>query len=245
MPLPIEETNLGGIGSDDDKAARKAAAKMEFRWQDGVGSFPGVEIWRVENRRTEDDNPDFGISPWPAKKYGQFHRGDSYIVLSTTEDPDNSDKFWHNIYFWIGSKSTADEYGVAAYKAVELDEMLGGGPMQHQEVEGRESKGFANCFPKGISYLEGGVDTGFRKVDGGDDLKEVKRLYRIHKKPACKTTRCFEVPLKCSLLNDGDAFLLDAGSIIYTWFGSTVSEFERSKSVSVAHNLRQNRLGNC
>lgn len=204
-----------------------------------------IEIWRVENERTENDTPDFGIKPWPVKKYGKFHRGDSYIVLATTEDPDGDKLLW-DIHFWIGSESSQDEYGVAAYKAVELDDLLGGDPMQHREVEGRESKVFLNCFPNGITYLDGGVASGFRKVseDDEDDL-DISCLFRVYKKPSCRTTQCFQVPLKCSSLNDGDAFLLDAGDKIYTWFGSSVSAFEKSKSASVAHNIRENRLGKC
>lgn len=245
MTLPIEETNLAGIGSPEDKAAREAAAKMNFHWEEGVvGSTPGLEIWRVENKRTEDDHPDFGIAVWPTKKYGQFHRGDSYIVLMTTKDPTGGDKLLHDIYFWIGSESTQDEYGVAAYKSVELDDLLGGAPMQYREIEGQESQGFASCFPKGIKYMEGGIDSGFRKVSDSDTDKIIN-LYRVYKKKGQQTTRCFQVPLKCSMLNEGDAFLLDAGSKIYTWFGSSVSAFERSKSASMAHNIKENRLGNC
>ena len=243
----MEGTNLEGIGSAEDVAAREAAASMEFHWDaESTGSKPGVEIWRVENKRTDSGAPNFGIKDWPMKQYGQFHRGDSYIVLSTTK---SGDKLLHDVYFWIGSESSQDEYGVAAYKAVELDELLGGEPVQHREVEGKESVGFAKCFPKGITYIEGGVDSGFRKVseeDGGDTPFSVtQHLYRVVKKKGEQTTRCFEVPLKCSSLNEGDAFLLDAGSKIYTWFGSSVSPFERSKSATVAHNLKENRLKNC
>lgn len=245
MSLPIEETNLAYIGSDSDKAAREAAAQMEFSWSSATGSKPGVEIWRVENARTESGNPDFGIAAWPEKKYGKFHRGDSYIVLQTTKD-ESGDKLLWDIYFWIGSQSSQDEYGVAAYKVVELDDLLGGEPMQHREVEGRESQGFVSCFPKGLTYLEGGVDSGFRKVSEDDELDDIHKLYRVYKNPASHTTRCFEVPCKFSSLNDGDAFLLDAGDRVYTWFGSTVSAFERSKSASLAHNIREARGGgNC
>ncbi|KAL9188827.1 hypothetical protein ACHAXT_007205 [Thalassiosira profunda] len=220
------------------------AAKIAFDWPAATGTSPGVEVWRVENKRTDNDNPDFGIKPWPTSKYGQFHRGDSYIVLHTTKDPDGDKLYW-DVHFWIGSGSTQDEYGVAAYKTVELDDILGGEPVQHREVEGRESPGFSDCFPKGITYLEGGVDSGFRHVEADDNELEtdVKRLYRVQKKG--KTTRCFQVPLSCSSLNDGDAFLLDAGDKVYTWFGSGVSAFERSKSATVAHNIKENRLGDC
>ena len=241
--LPIEETNLAGIGSDEDKAAREAAAKIDFHWE-GAGTQPGIEIWRVENKRDANDNPDFGIAPWPKKKYGQFHRGDSYIVLLTTKDESGSERFLYDIFFWIGSESSQDEYGVAAYKANELDDLLGGTPVQHREIEGQESEDFVKCFPKGITYLKGGIDSGFRKVSDMD-VEAIKRLYRIYKKPGEQVTRCFEVPLNCSSLNDGDAFLLDAGNKIYTWFGSTVSGFEKNKSASVAHNLREGRLKDC
>mmetsp|Transcript_26688 Transcript_26688/g.55029 ORF Transcript_26688/g.55029 Transcript_26688/m.55029 type:complete len:226 (-) Transcript_26688:1498-2175(-) len=208
MDLPIEETNLAGIGSDEDKAARQAAAKMDFNWE-GAGSNEGIEIWRVENKRDENDNPDFGIAPWPKKNYGQFHRGDSYIVLLTSKDGENLDggMLW-DIFFWIGSESSQDEYGVAAYKANELDDLLGSAPVQHREIEGHESDDFVKCFPKGITYLEGGVESGFRKVSELDGTVQLKRLYKFHKGPKDHAARCSEVSLKCSSLNDGDAFFV-------------------------------------
>jgi len=241
--LPIEETNLAGIGSDEDKAAREVAAKIDFHWNETVGSKPGIEIWRVENKRTENDKPDFGIAIWPKRQHGKFHRGDSYIILVTTKDP-NGDMLLWDIHYWIGSESTQDEYGVAAYKVVELDELLDGDPMQHREIEGRESRGFLSCFSKGIMYLEGGFDSGFRHVSKEED--DIRRLYRVHRRAGEKgPPRILEVPFTSASLNDGDAFLVDASSKIYTWFGSSVSAFERSKSASVAHNIKENRLGHC
>lgn len=241
MDTPLEESNLAFIGSDEDKAAREAAAKCEVNWE-GAGQKEGIQIWRVENRRDDNDNPVFGINPWPEKYYGHFHRGDSYIVLQTSKDQEGS-MFW-DIYFWIGSESSQDEYGVAAYKANELDDLLGDAPVQHREVEGLESLDFTGCFPNGVQYLEGGIDSGFRNVEADEGTMELPtRLMEIRKTRS--VTRSFQVPLTYESLNEGDAFLLDHGKTIFTWFGENCSPFEKSHAAEMAHNMAGNRHGHC
>ena len=53
-----------------------------------------------------------------------------------------------DLFFWLGAESSQDEQGVAAYMTVELDEMLGGGPVQHRELQGYESGRFMQCFTR-------------------------------------------------------------------------------------------------
>ncbi len=50
--------------------------------------------------------------------------------------------------------------GVAAYKTVELDDFLGGSPVEHREVQENESPEFMELFKNKVEYLEGGIETG-------------------------------------------------------------------------------------
>lgn len=244
MDTPLEESNLAHIGSDEDKAAREAAAKLELNWE-GCGKDVGIEIWRVENKRDENGNPDFGINEWPKSQYGEFYSGDSYIVLKTSKVPGEEDLQW-DIYFWIGSQSSQDEYGVAAYKANELDDLLGDEPVQHREVQGLESREFSDCFPQGIRYLKGGISSGFRKVgadsDTGAERPNSLLLVRKGGKRG-SPIRSHGKPVATSSLNQGDAFVLDTSAVVYTWYGSDCSPFEKQRAVEVADSIVAHRAG--
>lgn len=209
-----------------------------MNWE-GAGTEPGVQVWRVENKRTEDGNPDFGIAPWEGAA-GEFYSGDSYIVLETQQDGEGA-LYW-DVYFWIGAESSQDEYGVAAYKANELDDLLGDAPIQHRETEGYESEAFFECFPDGVRYLKGGIASGFRDVDADEGaIAEAPSRLFIVRKTATGKIRSRLVPLSCESLNQGDAFVLDAVDKIYSWYGESCSPFEKMKAVTVANNLAKAR----
>lgn len=196
----------------------------------GVGQKVGLEIWRVEQLKVIKKGAD-------DKAYqGQFHEGDSYIILQTKM---RENAYERHIFFWLGKDSSQDEQGVAAYKTVELDMSLGGEPIQHREVQSGESDEFLCLFKGGVRYLEGGVATGFKHVD-----REAFSTRLLHVKGR-RNIRVAQVDLKPDSLNSGDVFILDAGRNIYQWNGKTASNVEKTKALEVTKQLRdQERGGN-
>jgi len=133
---------------------------------------------------------------------------------------------------------------VAAYKANELDDLLGTTPVQHRELQNYESSEFLDCF-KRITYLEGGMESGFRAVgaDSGTVSEVPTQLYHIRKAAGTKKPISHVVVPKAASLNTGDAFVLTTTSTIYTWYGEECSPFEKNKAVEIATALNAARYG--
>jgi len=230
---------MANYGSKEHIDARKKAAQSEKEFV-GAGIKVGLEIWRVENRRTKADTPDFGVKRWPKEEYGSFYSGDSYLILNTYKvkvDGKETDKLAWDVHFWLGKDSSQDEIGVAAYKAVELDDLLDDGPVQHRETQGNESALFQSYF-KGIHYMEGGIASGFRHVKP-DEYKP--RLFQVRR--TRKTVRATEVAVTAKSLNNGDVFILDAGLQVFMFMGEHANAFEKMKGGALASNIVSSRQG--
>lgn len=191
----------------------------------GAGQAAGLQIWRIVS---------FEPQPINSKEHGKFYEGDSYIVLQTKENKAKKGTFSWDIYFWLGSKTSQDESGAAAILSVELDDSLGGGPVQHREVQGHESPEFQSLFkPAGVRYLSGGAASGFHHVE--INAAGEKKLYQVKGK---KYVRVKQVAPEAKSMNKGDCFILDTGRDIYVWVGSKAKGQERVKSISAANLIR-------
>jgi gelsolin len=224
----IADSNIANLGSDLEKKVKLEAAQHEDAWK-GAGTVPGTQIWRVEK---------FKIIPVAKENYGTFYSGDSYIVLHTYKpDPKNEKLAW-DAHFWLGKFTTQDEAGTAAYKTVELDDFLGGAPVQYREVQGYESNRFMSYFPKGVQLLDGGVETGFKQVKAGE-----YRTRLLHFKGTKKNVRVLEVELSHKSLNSGDVFVVDKGTELIQWNGSKAGIFEKSKGAEFLQSVESDRNG--
>lgn len=223
----LEDSNLAAYGSKEHKDAKLAAAKTEPAWE-GAGAKVGIEVWRIEK---------FKVKRQDKKTYGSFFRGDSYIILNTYKPDPESDKLAYNVHFWLGKETTQDEAGTAAYKTVELDDLLGDLPVQYREVDGSESDLFLECFGGNIKVLEGGIESGFNKVK---PTEYKPRLFHIKGK---KKVRVTQVGLELKSLNQGDTFLLDLGLDLIQWNAPKAGIFEKRKGSELIQSIKSDRNG--
>ncbi|GMR48458.1 hypothetical protein PMAYCL1PPCAC_18653, partial [Pristionchus mayeri] len=186
-----------------------------------VGMEEGLCVWRIKKFKLEK------IAP---SHHGIFYDGDAYIVLNTKEGCDSWD-----VHFWLGQNASIDEMGTAAIKAVEIDQSLGGFPVQYREVQGHESPLFLSYFKKNFRYLTGGHDSGFKAVE--HIFKDFQpKLYRCKGK---RNVRSTEVRISLLSLNLGDVFILDAGREIYVWMPPQSGRLERIKGMERAKNIAE------
>ncbi|KAK9973237.1 hypothetical protein ABG768_023978 [Culter alburnus] len=185
-----------------------------------AGKEPGLQIWRIEK---------MDLKPVPKQLQGNFFTGDAYVVLYTTPAPS------YNVHMWLGNECSQDEGGAAAIFAMQLDDHLGGAPVQYREVQNNESVTFLGYFKTGIKYKQGGVASGFQHVVTND--MNVKRLLHIKGRRAIRAT---EVNMSWASFNRGDCFIIDLGKDIYQWCGSECNRFERLKASEVAIGIRDN-----
>ena len=220
----IKDSNIELIGTSIDHRVKYASAQTEPAWNDGkVGLEPGFHIWRME---------DFEVIAWPKDRIGEFYDGDSYIVLHSYKV---ENKLVHEIFFWLGSKTTQDEAGTAAYKTVELDEFLGGVATQHREVQVQPSEDFLALFPR-MRIISGGVRSGFRHVDIARP-EAITTLLRIFKPEGHMQAIVHEVEPTWQSLDENDVFILDKGEKLWVWQGKMCSPMEKAKAAQVVNDL--------
>uniref|UniRef100_A0A8C8JPH9 Gelsolin n=1 Tax=Oncorhynchus tshawytscha TaxID=74940 RepID=A0A8C8JPH9_ONCTS len=189
-----------------------------------AGKKPGLQVWRVES---------LDLVAVPESLYGGFYSGDAYLVLNTIKQ--RSGHLQYDLHFWQGDDCTQDESGAAAIFTIQIDDYLGGKPIQYREVQGYESRTFSGYFKTGLKYMKGGVASGFKHVVSNE--VKVQRMLRVRGR---RVVRATEVAVSWDSFNQGDIFILDLGNEVYQWCGSKANNFEKLKATQVSKDIRDN-----
>ena len=221
-----KELNASVPGSKGDKP--KAAARLSFNVSsiqkaapreayimpdDGTGQ---TTVWVIKNME---------MSLVEKSKIGQFYAGDSYVILYAYKV--NGKDHWI-IYFWQGINSSQDEVTASAIHAKELDDSLGGAPVQVRVVQNKEPPHFYLLFKGKMMVHSGGFGSGFKNRTEADEFYNGAgtRMYQV-KGTNEFNVRAIQVPSKAGYLNSGDVFLVEGTNEVFTWCGKSATGDER------------------
>lgn len=210
----------------DLEALRTRQVAEEKMVDDATGK---LQIWRIEN---------FNKVELPTNLYGQFFSGDSYILLYTYQVR-GKDK--HIIYFWQGRASSNDEKGSSALLAKDLDDSMGGEPVQVRVVQNKEPNHFLSLFKGKMVVHEGGVPSAFKNRNETSNVSvDGIGLYHVRGTNDINT-RGVQVPASASSLNSSDCFVLKTDDAVYVWQGRGANDGERAVATNIANILKGNR----
>ncbi|XP_042193391.1 gelsolin isoform X1 [Callorhinchus milii] len=178
------------------------------------------QIWRIEGGEKVPVDPSL---------YGQFYGGDSYIIQYTYTFSGRQGQI---IYNWQGKDSSQDEIGTAAILTVQLDDELGGGPVQVpgrrsivnqvRVVQGKEPAHLMSLFEgKPMIIHQGGTSR-----EGGQTDAPDTRLFQVRASSA-GSTRAVEIDAVASNLNSNDAFVLKTPDCCFLWVGQGANDTEK------------------
>lgn len=181
-------------------------------------SEPGLHIFRIEKMK---------LISVPVESHGVFHSGDTYLLLFNSTEG-------NSIYVWNGNSTTVDEKAAGAIYSSQLYMHMGEKPTQNHEKQGNESVEFMQLFSRGVTYLEGGVSSGFQHAEK-DPVAPAHHLYHVSGR---KHIRAIETDLTWDSFNTGDCFILDTGKFIYVWSGSQSNMMEKNRARDLANQIR-------
>ncbi|XP_063903462.1 advillin isoform X2 [Zophobas morio] len=185
-------------------------------------------IWRIEN---------MSVVAIPREQYGTFYDTDSYVIFAASlyGQPVGVDSvarevrgapLEYHVHFWLGSSTTPDKSGVAAYKTVELDNFLTGTATQHRETQGNESPRFKSYFKSGLKVLTSEFS-----------LLSLPKLYKV--KGKCAPILIQMDNVSWDKFNSADIFLLHTSNVLFVWIGRASDAGEKLNAAKLATEMKE------
>ena len=213
--------------SVEAEALFKAKSAAEEKMVDNAGGK--ITQWRIEGLKKVEV---------PKGMYGQFFDGDSYIVLYTYS---LNGKPAYIIYFWQGTNSSIDEKAGSALLAREIDDSLGGQPVQVRVSQGSEPRHFMAIFKGLMVVRRGGVASAFKNRDDKDNYDtDGTEMFQV-KSQGGDYTRTMQSEEDATALNSGDCFVLVKPDTCFVWEGKGSNKAEQDAAKAVGQKLKGER----
>ncbi|KAK9879533.1 hypothetical protein WA026_006604 [Henosepilachna vigintioctopunctata] len=190
-------------------------------------------IWKVE---------DMSITALPKEQYGIFNDEDSYVIYSASQNGQptgvetvakeiKTESLEYHVHFWLGSETTPNKSGVAAFKTVELDSILNGIATQHRETQDFESSRFKSYFKNGIRIIKS-------EIHG--KLIPYPKLYRVKGKCCPVLTEIHDITWNS--FNSSYVLILHTDKYLFLWVGRSSNATERIHAMKIAEELNTSSI---
>ena len=141
------------------------------------------------------------------------------------------------IYYWQGRYSTTDEVGTSAILTAQLDEELGGTPVEVRVSQGKEPAHFRSLFKGEMIIHSGGVASGFKNVKSRDEEDtDGCRLYQV-KGTTEDNTYAKALKEDAESLNSSCCFVWIYHDSCYLWKGRHCDEYEYEAALKISNKL--------
>ncbi|ONK78389.1 uncharacterized protein A4U43_C02F18270 [Asparagus officinalis] len=180
-----------------------------------------LEVWRINGSAK---------SPVLPEDIGKFYSGDCYIVLYTYPSGDRKDDYF--LSCWMGKDSIQDDQIMATRLANTMCTSLKGRPVLGRILQGKEPPQFIALFQPMV-VLKGGLSSGYKKYIAENNLNDDTytsdgiALFRVSG-TSVHNNKTIQVDAVATSLCSADCFLLQSGSTMFNWHGSS-STFEQQQ----------------
>ncbi|XP_050556662.1 gelsolin, cytoplasmic-like [Spodoptera frugiperda] len=211
-----------GYDSDDaeqnQKVAQyigKSAAAREYMPDNGEGS---LTVTRVGDGA--DVTEDF------TSGCGMLYQSEVYVVKYQYTEEDGEDNYI--VYYWIGSKASADDKQAGAELVAQLEDELGDDAAVVKVPQGKEPRHFLIIFKGNLAIVFGGKDTDYKPTNAEGNYDENStRLFRVEGTDL-SDMRAVQVGETADNLEDDDVYVLELADIVYVWIGNESNEKEKA-----------------
>lgn len=189
-----------------------------------------LEVWRINGSEKT------AVAP---EEVGKFFSGDCYVAVYTNNGEGKDEYF---LYSWVG-KSSAEEDKTAAFQVVsQTASTHGGRPVQGRIVEGNEPPEFIGLF-QAFYVLKGGLSSGYQTKAADEGLEDETytengfALFQV-RGTGPHNSKAVQVSQDVAELNSCYCYILQSGTSLYVWNGSSSIPEEQEVAANLAKSLK-------
>ncbi|XP_074574803.1 villin-2-like [Curcuma longa] len=190
-----------------------------------------LEVWLINGGAKK---------PIPNEEIGRFYSGDCYIVLCTYRAGEKKDEYY--LCCWIGKDCVQDDRATATRLSNSICNSLKGRPVQGYVFQGKEPPQFIALFQPMV-VLKGGIGSNYKKhvaekkINDETYTSDSIALIQVSG-TSVHNNKAIQVDAVATSLTSSDCFLLQSGTSLFSWHGTSSTLEQQQWAARVAEFIK-------